>query len=69
MPMSDEDWKDWDYRRRPVLWQITDLSRRIKDLVSLLSSSPEFVTKAEYELSEAIRTLREAEREYQEKRR
>ena len=67
MAMSDKDWRDWDYQQRPVLWQIEDLSKRIQALVAALPSRPKFVTKAETELSEAVRALREAERSYQSK--
>jgi len=64
VPMSEADWRDWDYRKRPILWQITDLSKRIEELVAELPSRPGFVTNAEAEIAEAIRCLREAEKAY-----
>jgi len=69
MPLSE-----WDERVRPLLWQIEDFSKLISEKARALPERPTFVTKAEVEINEAIKTLehalkhlREAERTYQSK--
>jgi len=67
MPMSEEEERVWTYQVRPLLWKIEDGCRQAKDAAVQLPYRPAFVSKAEAALSEAIRTLREAERTYHNK--
>ena len=65
---------EWDKHDRRALWRIEDGSRLIKDGITMLAMRPDWITKAETELDEAIhcldrylKALREAQHAYKSK--